>query len=124
MAEPIVSPTLDGQELEVPDIANLGAVAGLADDRVLAELLRITPYDGTNVYRGVVPFAVRSALGATSPGGTVQSSGIGNGSVVVNPFRAIVGSRNAPGTFPPNDPAAGYQPASLANWREIGRAHV
>jgi hypothetical protein len=120
MAEPIVYPTLDGQELEVPDVDNVGAVAGLADDRVLAEFLRVTPYDGSNVYKLVIPYGYKGAIGAASPGGTVQSSGSANGSIVVSPFRFIVGSRNAPSAPPPGvNPAQNYQPNSLANWRDV-----
>lgn len=119
MGEPVIILTNDGQEVEQDDVDNLGAIAGLADDRVLAEILRITPYDG-NIYKGIIPYGYRSPIAGAFPGGTVQSSGSANGSIIVSPFRCIIGSRNAANAAPPGaNPAANYQPNSLANWRDI-----
>src|ERR1700722_19360525 len=100
MGEPLVYPTQDGQEVEVNDLQNLGTVAGLSDDRVFAELVRLQPFNG-NIYKGIIPFGFRGAQGVPSPGGTVQSSGTNNGSITVNPFRAIIGTRNAANAAPP-----------------------
>lgn len=127
MAEPIVYPSVAGQELQRADVDNVGAVAGLMDDRVLAEFLRLTPYDGSNVYRTVVPYDLVRPLGfsyGASPNvATVVPSGSANGSIVINPFRVIVGSRNAANAAPsPTNPAANYQADSLANWRDVRSA--
>lgn len=119
MGEPIVYPSTSGEEVQLSDFDNIGAVAGLADDRVLAELLRLAPYDGTNVARTILPFDQGGLLGSAYPGATVVPSGSANGSVVINPFRAVVGSRNTPGAAPSPNPAINYQSNALANWRDV-----
>lgn len=89
----------DGQAVIQGDMNLLGESSGLADDRVLAELLRLTPYDGSTVARGIMPY--RSGTTAlVAPNGA-------SGSVVVSPFRAVIGSRTAVATD------------ALANWRDI-----
>lgn len=119
MAEPIVSPSVSGQELQLGDVDNIGSVSGLADDRVLAEFLRMAPYDGTNIAKVVLPFDQGGVLGAAYAGATVVTTNSANGSVYVNPFRAIVGSRNLPNAAPNPNPAINYQSDALANWRDI-----
>lgn len=89
MAEPIYQHLLDGQEVEQEDINLLGRTGGLADDRVLAELLRLAPYDGANVVKAILPFAHQS-----SSWGTVVPNGA-TATARVLPFRAIVGARTA-----------------------------
>ncbi len=101
MAEPIYQHELDGQEVEQEDINLLGRTGGLADDRVLAELLRLAPFDGTNTAKAILPFALRAA-----DSGTVVPNGA-TGSVRILPFRAIIGSRTSIATDP------------LAAWRDI-----
>ena len=124
MAEPIVAPSVDGQEVQLADVDNIGAVAGLADDRVLAELLRLTPYDGTNVYKAIIPYSTAQSpttlvpVGAPTSAPIVQPNGA-SGSVLINPFRAVVGSRNTPSAAPSPNPAVNYQADTLANWRDI-----
>lgn len=81
----------NGQQVQQQDFAGIGETSGLADDRVLAELLRLPPYTGT-VAKGILPYGY---AGATP--GTVVPNGAA-GSVLVNPFRAIVGARTAVGT--------------------------
>ena len=108
---------VDGHGIQVDDVARLGAVAGLADDRVLAEILRVQPFDGSNLFKGIVPFGYRK--NGADPGATVAPSGNPDGSIVVSPFRAIIGSRNVPGTAPTNDPAGSFAPPALQNWRDI-----
>src|ERR1700728_290119 len=101
MAEPIYQHELDGQEVEQEDINLLGTTSGLADDRVLAELLRLAPFDGTNTAKAILPYALRAGDSATVvPNGAT-------GSVRVLPFRAIIGSRTTIATDP------------LAAWRDI-----
>lgn len=79
--------TAEGQQLLRQDLNLLGETSGLADDRVFAELLRMTPYDGSTVSRGILP--------AT---GTLVAGNGATGSVLVQPFRAFVGSRTAEAT--------------------------
>jgi hypothetical protein len=94
MAEAIYQHELDGQEVEQEDLNLLGRTAGLADDRVLAELVRLTPGDGTNVAKAILPFAHRgSNWGTLVPNGATATAR-------VLPFRAIIGSRTAVSTSP------------------------
>jgi hypothetical protein len=105
MSEPIFKLDYDGQAVNRDELNTFGSIAGLADDRVFAEILRMTPDDGT-VYRGILPYAgeVRAAnYGVAIPNGA-------SGSVLVNPFRAVVGSRSLVGS------------GGLANWRDIRSA--
>jgi hypothetical protein len=87
MAEPRFALQLNGQELQRDDVNLIAQEAALADDRVLAELLRLAPFDGSRVNRAIVPFGhTGAASGTVAPGPP-------NGSVFVMPFRAVVGSR-------------------------------
>jgi len=92
----VITP-VDGWEVEVADFQTLGQIAGLADDRVFAELLRMNPADPTGTYRGVLPYRVNTASNTWTEGAplsaTVVSSGSASGSVLINPFRAFIGSR-------------------------------
>jgi len=101
LAEPIYQHELDGQEVEEEDMNLLGTTSGLADDRALAELLRLAPFDGTNTAKAILPYALRAGDSATVvPNGAT-------GSARILPFRAIVGSRTGVATDP------------LAAWRDI-----
>lgn len=119
MAEKSIVLTDDGQEVEQADVNLLGATAGLADDRILAELLRLAPYDGTNTFKAIFPYSTHSGASThsiVSP--VVQPSGSANGSVIVNPFRAVVGSRNLPSAAPsPASPTGDTN--ALAAWRDV-----
>ncbi len=104
----------NGGEVENQDLALVGQVAGLADDRVLAEVLRLAPFDGTQIYKAVVPFDyVADKIGGTSasPTSTVTPSGHADGSILVNPFRLVCGSRVTAISSPPQ--------SVLDNWRDI-----
>ncbi len=96
-----VALTFNGQAVGKAEVELLGETAALADDRILAELFRLTPYDGT-AYKGIIPY------GVTKPNisAMVQSVG-GLGSVSVLPFRAVVGSRVTVGT------------EARKNWRDV-----
>lgn len=97
--------TLNGQSVLQADLNVLGETSSLADDRVFAELFRMAPYDGSTVRKGVIPYAHQES-GATplvAPNGAT-------GSVLVNPFRAVVGSRTAVSTH------------AKANWRDVRSA--
>lgn len=125
MSEPIVSPANSGQELQLSDVDNIGAVSGLADDRVLAELLRLLPTTGSTVFKAVLPasgngLGVTGASPDTNP--VVSPSGSANGSIAIAPFRAVVGSRNAANAAPSPNPAGNYQSDAMANWRDIRSA--
>ena len=108
--EPKAQITTNGQEFRQVDINRLGDTAALADDRTLAELLRFAPYTGT-VARAILPFA----HGASARTGTVQPTVIANGSVYVNPFRAVIGSRTAEG----GAADANGRSASVKSWQDI-----
>jgi hypothetical protein len=118
MAEPQLQPSIiggalaNGTEITTDDIALTGQVSGLADDRVLQEILRLAPYDGTQVYKAIIPYDYqvdKVGAGATivPPTSTVTPSNHGDGSIAVNPFRAVVGSRAAASADP------------LKNWRDV-----
>ena len=96
--------TVDGQEVAVVDYVNAGRTGGLATDRAIAELLRMTAFDGTNVYKTILPSYSALAQGgggasATNPATVTPGPG-SNGSVQVNPFTALIGSRATPATSP------------------------
>lgn len=127
MAENAFVTSQNGQEVQAVDLgstfssaagAGIGLVAGLADDRVFAEFLRLHPYDGSTVAKAIFPWRLQSLdYGTSLIAGTVGPTNSANGSVQIAPFRAIIGSRNVVGTVPsPN-----YQnaTAALANWRDI-----
>ncbi len=80
----------NGQQVELDDLDLLGEVSGLADDRVLAEIFRITPFDGSTATKAILPYGHQTS-GTT---GTITPSGA-DGKVLVNPFRAFVSSRTA-----------------------------
>lgn len=80
--------TVNGQSVLEDDLNVLGESSALADDRVFAELLRLAPYDGVTVSRGVLPYATDAFV---VPNGA-------SGSVLVNPFRSFIGSRTAVAT--------------------------
>lgn len=110
--------TSDGQEVQQQDINTWSATAGLADDHVLAEFLRLAPYDGTRVYKAIIPNGYRNTTGVPHVG-TVSP---GTGVLTISPFRMVVGSRNAVNGAP-NDNATYPNPSgdsdALANWRDI-----
>lgn len=92
----------NGQAVLKADLDGLGETSGLADDRVFAELFRMTPYDGSTVRKGMLPYG-------SGTSGTVVAAGA-SGSVSVNPFRAFVGTRTAVATN------------AKKNWRDIRSA--
>lgn len=98
--------TRDGQAVQQSDFNAVFREAALADDAVLAELLRLAPYgNGSNpVARAIIPFAVSGAFGL---GPTVGPSAF-DGSVRVMPFRAVLGTRSS---------IAGS--SALATWTDI-----
>lgn len=112
MAEDAFVVTYSGQEVQLTDLDLIGTTSGLADDHVLADMLRLAPYTGSNYAKAILPTGYRSQ----SAPATVQTSGSANGSIVVNPFRAIVGSRNTVATPPTG---LSDDSAALANWRDI-----
>ena len=112
MSENAYQPSQSGQEVQQGDVSQLGTTSGLADDHVFAELLRLAPYNGATVAKAIMPAGFK---GSPDPG-VVVPSGRNDGSVAVNPFRAIVGSRNTVAA-PPSDLSTDSD--ALANWRDI-----
>lgn len=85
--EPKYNATTNGQEFQIADANLIGQEAALAEDRVLAELLRLPPNIGGAVKKAVLPFAhLASIVAMIAPNGAT-------GQVTVSPFLAIVGSR-------------------------------
>jgi len=82
---------LNGQQVINSDLDLLGETSALADDRVLAELLRMPPMVGSTVSRGILTATHGTAL--VAPNGAT-------GTVLVAPFRAFVGPRVAEGANP------------------------
>lgn len=106
MSERQYTLSTNGQQVTQADLNLLGEEAGLADDRVLGELLRLTPYNGTTASKAVLPYAHASS-------GDFDYLVMGNGAtgqVKVNPFRALIGSRTAVGTD------------AKKNWRDVRSA--
>ena len=86
--EPRFQISQNGQELQKDDVNLVAHEAALADDRVLAELLRLAPFDGQRVAKAILPFGHAGAAGPTvAPNGPT-------GSVLISPFRAVIGSRS------------------------------
>ncbi len=81
----------NGQQIQQQDLNLLGELSGLADDRVFAELFRLAPFDGTTVARGILPTGHAGSLTTES---LINANGA-TGTVLVRPFRALVGSRVA-----------------------------
>lgn len=78
-----------GQALQMQDLDLVGETSALADDRVLAELLRMAPMSGGDVAKAVLPSGCPGG-GATFGQSIVKPA---TGAILVAPFRAIVGSR-------------------------------
>jgi hypothetical protein len=93
--------TQNGQEVEQSDINALSDAGGLADDHVLAELLRLAPFSGNGVAKAILPFGTTATV---APAGAT-------GSITVSPFRAVVGTR---------DTAANI--GTLKNWNDLRSA--
>jgi len=91
----------NGQEVEQGDLTLLSDAGGLADDHVLAELLRLAPFSGNGVAKAIMPFG--SAATVVPAGAT--------GSVNVNPFRAVVGTRDTVANI-----------GALKNWNDLRSA--
>ena len=110
--------TYSGQEVQVDDIDQIGATAGLADDHVLAELLRLAPMTGSTVAKAIVTGGLYSSATGTGSG-IVQPSGLYDSSVLIFPFRAVVGSRNLAnaGGVPSGDITT--DSPTLASWRDV-----
>jgi hypothetical protein len=102
MAEDQYQHTVDGQEVDEADL-NLLAQGARSVDRLLAEILRLSPYLGT-VSRAIVPTGAGPYLG------TIRSSGTTDGSVRAYPFRAVIGSRT---------PVSATPGSALDAWRDI-----
>lgn len=93
MSEKRFKQDFDGQAIIQSDYNLLGEVSSLADDRLLAELLRMTPFNGSSATRGILR-AGHSTSGNTA---LVAPNGA-SGSVLVSPFRAVIGGRTAVAT--------------------------
>ena len=93
--------TQNGQEVEQSDINALSDAGGLADDHVLAELLRLAPFSGSGVSKAILPFGTAATV---APAGAT-------GTVTVSPFRAVVGTRDTVANI-----------GTLKNWNDLRSA--
>ena len=82
--------TQNGQELQQADFDLVADNAARADDRTLAEILRMSPYNGS-VAKGIMPYTYQGIPAPST--GIVQSAGA-TGRVQIFPFRMVVGSRD------------------------------
>ena len=76
-----------GQEFGKNDVNLIAEEAALADDRILAELIRLRPLGSPT--RGILPPSHGSSPLATSS--VVVPSGSADAQVQINPFRAVIG---------------------------------
>jgi hypothetical protein len=82
----------NGRAVEQDDINALGEAGGLADDRVLAEMLRLVEGSATPV-KAILPFGKSTAAKVTGANnGALVSGGSADAKIRIMPFRAIVGS--------------------------------
>jgi hypothetical protein len=93
--------TQNGQEVEQSDINALSDAGGLADDHVLAEVLRLAPFSGNGVSKAILPFGTAATV---APAGAT-------GTVTVSPFRAVVGTRDTVANI-----------GALKNWNDLRSA--
>jgi len=106
MAQDQFQMTLDGQGIVQPDANAVFREAALADDVVLHELLHLAPFDpiAGAVAKAIVSYGV---AGSNAP--MVAPFGA-TGQVLLQPFRAVVGSRSAVSA------AVG---SALLNWNDV-----
>jgi hypothetical protein len=108
MAEERFVLPVNGMGAQETDINLWAKNAALADDRVLAELLRLAPFTAGTPTKAVTPYGVQGASAIVVPSGSSDAT------VRVRPFRAIVGSRDTIANIGHKD-----------NWRDIRSAlHV
>ena len=106
MAEKQQQMLQNGQELQTSDVNRLGETSGLADDRVVADLLRLNLNLGAGVAKAILPYGWNNDITST-----VQPTGGNDGTVLIAPFRADIGSRT---TY-----AGGVTVDGLKAWRDI-----
>jgi hypothetical protein len=90
--------TADGQEATIDDWNGNASAASLAPDRSLAELFRPAPNNaggGAQTTKGIVPFSFYGSPATGADFGIVAPSGSADGSVLIPPFRALIGSVSA-----------------------------
>lgn len=98
MSEPKRTLSTDGQEVTQDDINHNADNAALATDRTLAELFRPAPNDaggGAQTTKGIIPFGFYGSPATGADYGIVAPTGSADGSVLIPPFRALIGSISA-----------------------------
>lgn len=99
--------TQNGEELSIPDWNATCATAAFAGDHVLAELFRPAPQGGPA--KGIIPYAYYGADGTNPPNtGIIESTLTTSPTLLVYPFRAVIGS---PQVVPTVSPQAMWQGA-------------
>jgi len=89
--------TVDGQAFDEPELNLVSQEAALADDRLLAELLRCRPYKGGGspvLEKLILPYRIEGTWGdGVNTSAMIRPNGA-TGQVMVYSFRAIIGTRN------------------------------
>lgn len=106
MAQTRINITNNGQEVQISDLNTIAQAAAQADDQVLVDIFRLEPYNvlGASVAsKAILPYGIRNAAGDGTDGGPLTAhatvvSNSNSGSVLVLPFKAVVGSRTALGS--------------------------
>jgi hypothetical protein len=86
-----------GQELGKNEVNLVAETGALADDRVLAELLRLLPLSTSpSPARGILPASSQQqgSPPATTVSAVVVPSGSADARTIINPFRAVIGPRS------------------------------
>ncbi|HEY2509820.1 MAG TPA: hypothetical protein VGI39_03160 [Polyangiaceae bacterium] len=88
-----------GVAASLTSLLKIGQAAARVDDYLLAELLKLAPFDGTNTARVVLPYQENGAASPTNL--PLLSIAAGGGTTIqVRPFRAIIGTRVTPAGLP------------------------
>lgn len=90
----------DGQSVVQADYNGLAVEASTGEDHVYAELFRLTPDNAGTISRGIIPYGTNALIVANGA----------SGSILVNPFRALIGSRTLAATD------------AVANWQDVRTA--
>src|SRR6187399_3347211 len=92
----------NGIGIQIDDIDLISKNAALAEDKVLAELIKLYPFSGTAV-KAILPYGQPVAggvlgynvhFGGPSGSALVVKSGASDAKLRIRPFRAIIGSRD------------------------------
>lgn len=91
----------NGREVDADDWNTVAALASINQDLVIQELFRPAPFGGSGVAKGIIPYGYFGSNGTdTANAGVVASTGSTNPSLLVYPFRAVIGTFFGPPATP------------------------